>query len=225
MVFICGLTNSMGTRNPMGTGMNFYPRVRVQISIRNLFTGGRVIAIPDLNPTRCHPYPLATPAPHMACGKRRVVASPSTRRTCVVLLCSCTCCRGRCCFAMLDDERSTWVTPGEDGPKAPGKDTNEVVPGEDDPKPPPPVLLTLINRLPAPAGGHDPRSHHNCSLHGQALCLGAARRRWRRTPSPRGCGSREHGRGDGAPGGHGPVRGQRAVVRHSCRAMGGIAQA
>jgi hypothetical protein len=34
-------------RNPMGTGMNFYTRVRVQISTRNLFAGGRVIALPD----------------------------------------------------------------------------------------------------------------------------------------------------------------------------------
>jgi hypothetical protein len=46
-------------RNPtgMGTGMNFYPRVRVwvQISTRSLFAGGRVIALPDLNLTRCHP--------------------------------------------------------------------------------------------------------------------------------------------------------------------------
>jgi hypothetical protein len=46
------------TQNPMGTGtdMNFYPRVRVQISTRSLFAGGRVIALPDLNPTHCHPY-------------------------------------------------------------------------------------------------------------------------------------------------------------------------
>jgi hypothetical protein len=45
-------------RNLMGTdtGMNFYPWVWVQISTRNLFAGGRVIALPDLNPTRCHPY-------------------------------------------------------------------------------------------------------------------------------------------------------------------------
>jgi hypothetical protein len=42
----------------MGTGMNFYPRVRVwvQISTHSLFAGGRVIALPDPNPTRCHPY-------------------------------------------------------------------------------------------------------------------------------------------------------------------------
>jgi hypothetical protein len=39
--------------------MNFYPRVwvRVQIFTRKLFADGRVIALPDLNPTRCHPYP------------------------------------------------------------------------------------------------------------------------------------------------------------------------
>jgi hypothetical protein len=44
-------------QNPTGTGMNFYPRVRVriQISTYNIFAGGRVIALPDLNPTRCHP--------------------------------------------------------------------------------------------------------------------------------------------------------------------------
>ncbi len=34
---------------PVGTGM-------VQISTRSLFAGGRVIALPDPNPTRCHPY-------------------------------------------------------------------------------------------------------------------------------------------------------------------------
>jgi hypothetical protein len=46
-------------RNPTGTGtgMNFYPWIRVQISTRSLFTGGRKIALPDPNPTRCHPYP------------------------------------------------------------------------------------------------------------------------------------------------------------------------
>jgi hypothetical protein len=43
-------------RNPMSTGINFYPWVRVQISIHSLFTDGWVIALPDLNPTRCHPY-------------------------------------------------------------------------------------------------------------------------------------------------------------------------
>jgi hypothetical protein len=46
-------------RNPtgMGMGMNFYSRVRVgvQISTRSLFAGGRVIALPDPNLTRCHP--------------------------------------------------------------------------------------------------------------------------------------------------------------------------
>jgi hypothetical protein len=41
----------------MGTGTNFYPWVwvRVRISTRILFTGGRVIALLDLNPTHCHP--------------------------------------------------------------------------------------------------------------------------------------------------------------------------
>jgi hypothetical protein len=40
-------------QNPTGTGMNFYPRirVRVQISTHNLFTGGRVIALPDPLPS------------------------------------------------------------------------------------------------------------------------------------------------------------------------------
>jgi hypothetical protein len=44
-------------QNPMGmgTGMNFYPWVRVRISTRSLFAGGRIIALPDPNPTRCHP--------------------------------------------------------------------------------------------------------------------------------------------------------------------------
>jgi hypothetical protein len=37
----------------MGTGMNFYPRVRVQVQIstRSLFTGGRVITLPDPLPS------------------------------------------------------------------------------------------------------------------------------------------------------------------------------
>jgi hypothetical protein len=47
-------------RNPTGTGvgMNFYPWVWVQvrISTHSLFTDGRVIALPDPNLTRCHPY-------------------------------------------------------------------------------------------------------------------------------------------------------------------------
>jgi hypothetical protein len=42
-------------QNPMGKGMgmNFYPCVRVwvQISIRSLFTGGRIIALPDPLPS------------------------------------------------------------------------------------------------------------------------------------------------------------------------------
>jgi hypothetical protein len=42
-------------RNPtgMGTGMNFYPRVRVrvQISTHSLFADGRVIALPDPLPS------------------------------------------------------------------------------------------------------------------------------------------------------------------------------
>jgi hypothetical protein len=37
----------------MGTGMNFYPRVRVHVQIftRSLFTGGWVITLPDLLPS------------------------------------------------------------------------------------------------------------------------------------------------------------------------------
>jgi hypothetical protein len=44
--------------NPMGTDTNFYPWVwvRVQISTHSLFAGGRVIALSNPNPTRCHPY-------------------------------------------------------------------------------------------------------------------------------------------------------------------------
>jgi hypothetical protein len=41
----------MGTRYPSETR-----RVRVQISTRSLFTGGRVTALPDPNLIRCHPY-------------------------------------------------------------------------------------------------------------------------------------------------------------------------
>jgi hypothetical protein len=39
-------------RNSMdiGTGMNFYPYVWVQIFIRSLFTDEWVITLPDLNP-------------------------------------------------------------------------------------------------------------------------------------------------------------------------------
>jgi hypothetical protein len=47
------MTNPTGT----GTSMNFYSRVQVQISTHSLFAGGRVIALPDPNPARCHPYP------------------------------------------------------------------------------------------------------------------------------------------------------------------------
>jgi hypothetical protein len=45
-------------QNPMSTGTNFYPQVwiQVRISTRSLFAGGRVIALPDSNPTHCHPY-------------------------------------------------------------------------------------------------------------------------------------------------------------------------
>jgi hypothetical protein len=44
-------------------GTNFYPRVRVRvrISTRSLFVDGRVIALPDPNPTCCHPYCLFGP--------------------------------------------------------------------------------------------------------------------------------------------------------------------
>jgi hypothetical protein len=45
-------------QNPTGMSMNFYPWVwvRVWISTCNSFAGGRVIALPDLNLTHCHPY-------------------------------------------------------------------------------------------------------------------------------------------------------------------------
>jgi hypothetical protein len=50
-------------RNPTGTCMNFYPCVwvRVWISTRNLFADGWLIALPDPNPTRYHPYSLPYP--------------------------------------------------------------------------------------------------------------------------------------------------------------------
>jgi hypothetical protein len=41
--------------NPMGMDTNFYQWVWVRISTHSLFTDGRVIALPDPNPTRCHP--------------------------------------------------------------------------------------------------------------------------------------------------------------------------
>jgi hypothetical protein len=57
-------------RNPMGmgTGMNFYPRIRVwvQISTRSLFAGGRVIALPNSNPTRYHLYALRILTPSLS---------------------------------------------------------------------------------------------------------------------------------------------------------------
>jgi hypothetical protein len=40
-------------RNPTGTGINFYPQVRVQISTHSLFADRRVITLPDPNLTRC----------------------------------------------------------------------------------------------------------------------------------------------------------------------------
>jgi hypothetical protein len=45
-------------RNPTGTSTDFYPQIwiRVQISTRSLFADGWVIALPDPNPTRWHPY-------------------------------------------------------------------------------------------------------------------------------------------------------------------------
>jgi hypothetical protein len=45
----------MDTRNLTGTSMNFYPWVRVQISIRNLFTDERIINLFD-------PLPYIQPA-------------------------------------------------------------------------------------------------------------------------------------------------------------------
>jgi hypothetical protein len=61
MVFTCGMTNPMGTQNPMGmgmgTGMNFFLWVwiQVQISTHSPFVDGRVIALLDPNLTCCHP--------------------------------------------------------------------------------------------------------------------------------------------------------------------------
>jgi hypothetical protein len=45
-------------QNLTGTGMymNFYPRLRVYISTRNLFAGGWVIDLLDPNPTHYHRY-------------------------------------------------------------------------------------------------------------------------------------------------------------------------
>jgi hypothetical protein len=55
MVFTCGMTNPAGMG--MGTSMNFFLWVwiRVQISTRNPFVDGWVIALLDPNLTRCHP--------------------------------------------------------------------------------------------------------------------------------------------------------------------------
>jgi hypothetical protein len=45
------------TRNPMGAGARFHPRVRPQASLVTFrgYGRGRVFAPPDSNPTRCHP--------------------------------------------------------------------------------------------------------------------------------------------------------------------------
>jgi hypothetical protein len=64
MVFTCGMTNPTSTRYPPETG---WVQVRVRISThgyeyeyeflpRNPFADGREIALPDPNPSRCHPY-------------------------------------------------------------------------------------------------------------------------------------------------------------------------
>jgi hypothetical protein len=51
---------SIPGQNPMGMGMsmNFYPQVwvRIRIFTHSLFTDKRVIVLPGLNPTCCHPY-------------------------------------------------------------------------------------------------------------------------------------------------------------------------
>jgi hypothetical protein len=47
---------SIPIQNPTGTGMNFYPRVQVQISTCSLFTDGRIIALPDLLPSLTSAY-------------------------------------------------------------------------------------------------------------------------------------------------------------------------
>jgi hypothetical protein len=41
----------ISARNLTGTGMNFYLRVWIQISIHSLFTDERVIALPDPLPS------------------------------------------------------------------------------------------------------------------------------------------------------------------------------
>jgi hypothetical protein len=65
VIFICEMTNPPA-RNPMSTGMNFYPQVWVQvrISTRSLFAGGWVIGLPNPNLTRCHPYLFGTTSLH-----------------------------------------------------------------------------------------------------------------------------------------------------------------
>jgi hypothetical protein len=56
-------------------GTNFYPwvRVRVRISTRSLFIDGRIIALPDPNPTRYHPYwrPVLSTSKETEAHKRR----------------------------------------------------------------------------------------------------------------------------------------------------------
>jgi hypothetical protein len=58
-------------RNPTGTGtgMNFYPWIRVQISTRSLFAGGRVIALPDLLPSLVVSMHLASRSPFIKPNK------------------------------------------------------------------------------------------------------------------------------------------------------------
>jgi hypothetical protein len=60
-------------RNPTGTGMNFYLWVRVQISTRSLFAGGRVITLLDPLPSLTEVWP-ARAREHL----------PEWRNTCVL---------------------------------------------------------------------------------------------------------------------------------------------
>jgi hypothetical protein len=55
--------------NPMGTGTNFYPRVRVRISTHSLFADGRVIALPD-------PLPSLSSGPAVVAAPRAAEHTP-----------------------------------------------------------------------------------------------------------------------------------------------------
>jgi hypothetical protein len=77
VVFTCEIINPTGTRYLLKT-QRVWLRVqistrgvwvRVQISTCSLFTDGWVIALPDSNPTRCHPYfQIGIPRPNCRSG-------------------------------------------------------------------------------------------------------------------------------------------------------------